>query len=350
MSKWRRLLHVSGVLSCLLALGGLAPAGAATFCAHNESEIQAALTAAQANGEDDTLLIASGNYVLTAGLTFVSTEPHEIDIYGNYTGADCSVSESFGSVTLDGNQLVRPLYISVANGGVQMSWLNFVGGRPASGGAGGGLLVGAAKIAIIQWCQFFLNRTTGANALGGALYASTSIGAVFANNLVFGNRGTEVGGVIWQVASGTPYFVQNTIAANITDTASDPGGLLLSGGATFTLGNNIIWNNAAAGSDFGVYSANTRTTNDIGVVTSGSTAGTVTGERSVDPEFAPCTGFLCYSFELSPTSPLVDKGTDGLASCCNADLAGKPRKLGLHVDIGGYEYDDVLFDNGFEVQ
>ena len=78
------------------------------------------------------------------------------------------------------------------------------------------------------------------------------------------------------------------------------------------------------------------------------TPGSVSGELAVDPQFAPCSGFLRCNFELSSTSPLIDAATDALASCCNADLAGKARKIGAHVDIGAYENDDLIFRSGFQ--
>ena len=70
--------------------------------------------------------------------------------------------------------------------------------------------------------------------------------------------------------------------------------------------------------------------------------------RDVDPQFAPCPGFLCFNFELSPQSPLVDAGDDTTPGGLTAiDLAGKPRVLGAHVDIGAYE-NEVIFVDGFE--
>ena len=71
-------------------------------------------------------------------------------------------------------------------------------------------------------------------------------------------------------------------------------------------------------------------------------------EALVDPQFAACEGFVCFDFELARSSPLVDAGDDdppgGLS---DADLAGKPRVIGPHVDIGAYENDRLLAD-GFE--
>ena len=113
------------------------------------------------------------------------------------------------------------------------------------------------------------------------------------------------------------------------------------------MANNIVWNNAlAGGSDFASLVAHTRKTNDIGIVNSSSTAGTVSGEVSVDPQFASC-GFLCFE-ELADSSPLLDAGTDSPGGIpMSVDLAGKPRYMGAHIDIGAFESEGIFAD-GFE--
>ena len=54
--------------------------------------VQSALTASQANGQDDCIKIVSGNYVLTTGLTFVFTEAHYLEIAGGFNNASCTGS------------------------------------------------------------------------------------------------------------------------------------------------------------------------------------------------------------------------------------------------------------------
>ena len=351
MSQSLRLTRRCGISIPLLAF--TMHASGATFCAHTAAEIQADLTAAQADGENDIVKIVNGNYVLASGLTFVSTEAKYLEIAGGFNNASCTGSADLaGSGTsLDGNHLVRPLYVANPNGSVRVSGLTFVAGRPASGNSGGGLLIAGSDYAYVEFNRFYDDRTTGSFAQGGAALVVAASGGEIDNNLAVGNRGTLVGGM---VLSGGGFDVyNNTIVSNTTDTLTTPGGMFITGTDKSNLFNNIVWNNAAAGgSDFGTNAANDRYTNDIGSVTPGSIApGVLTGELSVDPGFASC-GFVCLDFPLAPSSPLVNTGTDsytpgGPPILNETDLVGQPRYIGRHIDIGAYE-SDRLFANGFE--
>ena len=69
-------------------------------------------------------------------------------------------------------------------------------------------------------------------------------------------------------------------------------------------------------------------------------------EQYVDPQFVACPGILCLSFELGGQSPLIDAGFDTpLGGQPALDLNGKPRQLGLHVDIGAYESEEIFADD-----
>lgn len=319
---------------------------AAEFCVHSAAEIQTALTTAASNGADDVIRIAGGNYALSTMLSFSSNEAKSIAIQGGFNPACDSFSHA--ETTLDGQHLVRPLYVGNANGNIQIAFLTFAGGFAASGTSGGGLIAGSSVGNI----DLVLNRFIGnrATAQAGGLYAFSNSGSVrLRNNLLVANRGDEAGGAVLQQSSGDAFVVSNTIIANTSDNVDDPGGLVVTGSAHFTLSNNIIWNNAAAGgSDFGSASAHSRISNDIGIVAAGVAADTVLAELSIGPGFEPCGGFLCLDFELARSSPLVDVGTDtpggGLTG---SDLDFKARQIGPHVDIGAYE-NDRLFAHGFD--
>jgi len=352
------LRHITLALALASAWAG--SASAHDYCVSTAVGIQNALTAAQTNGEDDTVYIKSGSYPLTAGLTFVSSEAHAIDIRGaNDDISVCPPAQAANlagsGTTLDGQLLVRPLYIANPNGNASVIGVSFIDGRPPSGFSGGGLIVTSSSGNVnVQNCTFSGNRVSGSGASGGAVVAQSGAELSFAQNLLYLNRGTEIGGALLQrtAAGGIVIAQNNTIVGNITDAISAPGGLAIAGSGTFVTQviDNIIWNNAAAGgSDFGIDSANLRYSNDIGIVTAGSPAPSPpsAGDVSVDPDFAPCSGVLCFNFELKRSSPLVDTGTSpGFTP--PTDLAGKPRVIGSTIDIGAFE-NDTIFDNGFEV-
>ena len=322
-------------------------AAAAEFCVHDALEFQAALTAAQANGEDDALLIVAGDYVLGTGLTFVSTEPHVLDLFGSLDDCASPGSDLGGPGSLlDGQHLVRPLGISNPNGSVRVVGLGFVAGTVD--GSGAGLFI-VGKDVIVSASRFFGNHSTaGKMDSGGAAFLAASEFLRFDDNLVFGNHAVQVGGVTLQLqGDGTAQAVANTIVGNLSDVTDAASGLLIgtTGAGTFAVANNIVWNNAAAGgSDFGALAPHDLFDNDIGVVMpDGVPAGTSSGERSVDPGFETCDGPICFDFELARSSPLVDAGSDQYEPLL-VDLAGKPRVIGPHVDIGAFENDRIFRD------
>jgi len=60
-----------------------------------------------------------------------------------------------------------------------------------------------------------------------------------------------------------------------------------------------------------------------------------------------CAGIV--GFDLDDGSPLINAGNDAQGGIqLLLDLAGKPRYFAGHVDIGAFEYNDTIFDNGFE--
>jgi len=322
----------------------------AVFCAHTPAELQADLTTAQADGMHDIVYVVTGNYSLTSGLTFNSSEGLDLTITGGVDDATCTSTAvdlaGPGSV-LDGQHSVRPLYISNPGGSVGLYALTIAAGSSTNGSGGAGVQVAGCNSCGFYYLRFYGNHASGGTAPGGALLANGTGGVIFINNLVLGSHGVGAGGVVLNFGSGTGIVYNNTIVYNTTDTLSDPGGLLLEtgGSANFLVANNIIWGNAAVGgSDFKVVGVNTRNTNDIGAVASGSTAGTVTGDMSVDPQFESCP-FLCIDYELKYGSPLIDAGTptNGLPY---EDLLGLPRPLGPQLDIGAYE-NDAIFIDGF---
>ena len=59
----------NSLLICLLILGIMPMAGAATFNVSNPTEFQNALTAAAANNENDTIIVVAGTYTISSPFT-----------------------------------------------------------------------------------------------------------------------------------------------------------------------------------------------------------------------------------------------------------------------------------------
>lgn len=332
-------------LIVLLLLLGVGPHAFAVtvHCVNSVATLQAALTTAENNGDDDYINLRWGIYTLTSELIHTSSENRILSIQGGWDDG-CNF-QAYYSV-LDGDDLVRPMSIFVTGGNVSLRRMYFAHGF--TNGAGGGLQVIATSANII----LANNRFSGNHSLGaaGAAQVSTGSGRLIAyGNLVVQNRGGNIGGLNLG-AGGESVVLNNTILSNITDSASAPGGLLVQGSGSFDVANNIIWDNApAGGADFRGNAAHGRRNNDIGVVANGTVPDYVVDELSVDPEFVTCTLF-CGEMELDPASPLIDAGSDEAWADFNPgelDQLYHPRFMGAHVDIGAYE-NEVLFVDGFD--
>jgi hypothetical protein len=343
----KRIASLALVWSSCFAMGA---ATAETFCVDTVNEMSVALTQAATNNEDDEIRIVAGTYAPPNGFAFSSDQTDSLSIRGGFN-ANCT-NLTGETTTLDGHDEERPLFINIPNGDFAVEDLTFVNGL-STNNRGGGLRVASQSGDIrVDRNTFLANR---ADDFGGALTASTTTGSLLIrNNLAFANSSANIGAFEFTQGGGEAYIVGNTIVANTSEGDFLAGGLHIGGAANFTLSNNIIWNNVPE--DAGPFMADfsstagshSRIANDIGLIASGVVADLVVDELSVDPEFVQCGGFLCISFELERSSPLVDVGNDAPPGGMTLfDLAGKERTIGAHVDIGAYE-NDVIFADGFD--
>ena len=332
------------LIAMLLSCGGIT-AHAATSCVTNPSQLASALTAAQSNGQDDVIYLVVGNYLLTSELQYNAAvdETYKLSIIGGIAPGCASGYASSGSSVLDGQDMVRQLYIS-AKGEVDIGRITFVQGNPALYFGGALNLSTGPDADIYVFANQFVSNNTAAGYAGGAVYLSTSgLGDIFLwSNLMLANSGSGAGAAYINGNHNT-YVTGNTILANQLINHSGLGGLDLVGTGHYWISNNILWNNE--GND--VYDQNGHVdyaNNDIGLK-DGFTPLSESNDLSVDPDFN--SGFLSVS--LAPASPLVNAGLDtpagGVGGCC--DPLGGPRRIGRHVDIGAFE-SDVLFRNGFQ--
>lgn len=354
LERGRRNLRLPGACARCWLAGAILAAGvgvsgiarAAQTCASSASAIQSALTVGVNNGQDDTIRVVAGTYTLSAGLTFNSTEMHSLTISGGWN-VGCT-EQSFADTIIDGNDTVGPLDVYNANGSILVERLTFESGKATGFGESPVSLSSNNQSVEVDLNRFFANHSA-AGTGGLSAYAGTG-GLYVRNNLFVGNHGGVIGGAAPVVGTGNGYVVGNTFVANITDSVETAGGLDLAGNGHYWISNNIVWNNTATANtyDFRALAAHTRIGNDIGVVGSGTAADLVLNELYVDPQFAPCGGFICLDFHLAYGSPLINAGNDSPAGfATDTDLDGNPRLTGAHMDIGAYE-SDVLFANGFQ--
>ena len=162
-----------------------------------------------------------------------------------------------------------------------------------------------------------------------------------------------VGNVAWQrgggIFSSGPMTIRNsTIVAN--SSLQQGGGIYAE--VPFTIVNSILYDNLADVSDGTyadwvgdeLYGATTAESgrNLIGVdpcfVSAPDDGGDGWGDLYGTPDIDESANDNYGDLRLQPDSPAIDVGHDESASALTMDLDGNPRKNGLHVDIGAFEY------------
>jgi hypothetical protein len=240
-----------------------------------------------------------------------------------------------------------------------------------SGGGGGGIsVVGSASAEIVG--NRILNNSFGVGGGIELFYAGTPL---LLNNVIKGNSAVTQGGGISLVNATAELLIQNLIYQNRAPTG---GGMYFTGGSAgpFLVNNTFADNNGSQlGSALFAFGSATHTvlSNNIFVGTAGTTAiycdlggfiptfnsndsyspngtgfgGDCAGESQkdgnliVDPMFLNEAGGV---YQLLPSSPLVDMGTNATADLPGLDFVRRPRIVDGNadgtatVDMGAYEF------------
>jgi hypothetical protein len=226
------------ILTLVLGVGGYGLAE--TFPVSDVASFQSALTKAESNLADDTIIVAAGIYDLASTLVYtpVPVENHSLTILG--AGA--------GSTILDGGNSVRILDMDTTNvvgdagADVVVRGMSFQKGDSGSN-SGGGLRVETNAAAVtVESCEFSDNSNSGD---GGGLYVRTSSGAItLTNNTFSGNSAGSGGGAYNESSSGAITLTGNSFTGN--NTISEGAGTYVdcnSGAVNFT--NNTFSGNSA---------------------------------------------------------------------------------------------------------
>ena len=342
----------------MLVLAGFAatPATAATFCAENAVQLQAALAAADGNGQHDQIRIRAGTYDVSAlDLTYnaAASESFDLDVSGGWSqffDNPCGqqLSSSPWDTVLDGggSHRVMQLFLdSDAGGDVTVRQLTFLGGY-VDPGLGAGLSIsylgGTSGTVRIERNVFALNEAdqqSGLAVQGGTLQKIT-------NNLFVANQGGSRAAA-YMATSGLfgVSFTNNTVVGQSHSNSGQPA-VQFGAGRVF-IANNNFWDNDGDDADAGatgdrfVYNNNYES-----LVLHGGEV--LEDNIGIEPEYE---GGL---FDYTPVrgSPLVDAGREPegaapLWELTDLDLDGSARVVGVHVDIGAFE-NETIFADGFD--
>lgn len=233
----------------------------------------------------------------------------------NYGGGGGAYRGTLINCTLKGNATER----DGSGGGAFYSTLKgcLLTGNSATGissGSGGG-----ASYATLDNCVLSGNSASGPSANGGGAYYSLLNNCVLSGNSVNATPYYGFGGGAYDGTLNNCTLVSNTASGSAVS---------YGGGARYSVLRNCIlyYNNAGSDANYANCTFSYSCTTPLP-----SGTGNIAGE----PGFV---SLASGDFRLSPASPCRDAGTDSFVEVGWTDLDGKPRILGGHADIGGYEY------------
>ncbi|WP_296703164.1 InlB B-repeat-containing protein [Thiocapsa sp. UBA6158] len=393
-------LLVSIFVLCTLS----APVNAAVFCVADATGLQAALTAASSNGEDDQIQIVQGTYV--GNFVYATTQANALAMQGGWT-AGCAGREIDATNTvLDGGQAGTVLVLSAPNvaphlavegltlrnglrtsgcgGGIHATLLrtgrvtvtdslivaNTVTSSSASASGGGICLYGTAILTNNQ----IQNNTSSAysSSYGGGAYIDSLVsdGTFRLINNIFhqnsasssGLGNSHGGGIYIRNSYAQPtYALLSLTNNNFHGNEAAYGGsahLSLSGNESLystAFYNNLFWNNVANGNEGAdLWVANDPNGNYLAVPVLFSHNSFDQNEPRGFFSQLPITINLSNldqvdplfvdadngDLHLSAGSPMIDAGDPDTPDLPETDLDDNPRVVNGLVDIGAYEFND----------
>ncbi len=238
--------------AALLAVLHLVPArvSAATFPVSDPASFQAALNAAEANGEDDVIEVAAGSYAVATTLAYSSAESRSLRI----TGA------GIGTTVLDGGGSTQILRLEswAAEGDLVAEGLTLQNGHSSSSAGGALHLETAAGTQTLTDCEVLDSSTSGEDGIGGGASLVSDTGAVTVAGCAFRRNTSEanVGGLYVAVTTATIALFESVFEDNAVDNLGgqeyfgDGGGAMLytdAGGLTTVSGCTFTGNTATGG-------------------------------------------------------------------------------------------------------
>lgn len=316
---------------------------AAVFQVSTIAELEAALSTARDNEDNDTINIAAGTYTLTSSLSYDTQVPAPL-VPENYA---IILQGTGGEVILNGgniNHRILFMRTNRSNEHITIKNIIFKNAYAPEGDNGAGLFIkissGNLTLENVQILDCHAAAFYFTNHGGGAYITAGSGNVILRNCVVSGNQAKGLGGGLYlSLISGTLSFINNTIINNTNDTSVVEGGggvylLLYHDIAQAHLYNNILWGNSYKHGDGDLYIEDNGDFNFNGSLIAATvnmsnndynqldynlgTALTLSDNISQDP-------LLSADFHLAEDSPCLDQGTSTAPDMPARDFEGDPR-------------------------
>lgn len=241
---------------------------------------------------------------------------------------------------------------AIVNGGGSVTVTNStISGNMAASYAGGVLNVyGTVSIANSTISGNTADQGGGMASFANLPGAATTI----INSTISGNTASGFGGGILNV-NGSTVISHSTITNNAAPAGYGSG--VAGFGATFAqtrIDSSIVSGNANTDIDFVFGATNSFSSHGDNLIGDGNASGafTAAGDQIsvVDPGLDPLAdnGGPTLTHAVRPSSPALDAVTTACPPPAT-DQRGVPRPSGAACDIGSFEYDDLIFRDGFEL-
>jgi len=252
------------LLLCLFLLGLTGVVSAGEFCVSNSTELQNALTGAEANGQDDLIKVQQATYV--GNFTYNSSEGYSITLVGGYTSGCAGRELDPSNTVLDGGASGMVLsLINVDGGDIFLEGFTIQNGNSPSHGGGVRALTdvqnsNAGDVTITN--NIITGNTASLNGGGVHAYAWSKDGNIgnitVTDNIITDNIAGRSGGGVYAYALSNPgdagniTLIGNTVSGN--NSSGTGGGIVAhscngseSGSAgKVTVTDNIITGNSAS--------------------------------------------------------------------------------------------------------